>query len=132
MSCRGICEKGSVDVVSAVYYTIYTIYPPAHKQLRRHLPNPFREFPLSSLVWLFISPIMTFSIKVRSLTFNYARINCYLNYFICISLFFYELFISDFQKYSWKENIYNYKIFWIEKCVYINRNCIQRILAFQS
>ena len=38
---RGINEKGSVDVESAICYTIYTlsIYPSAHKQLRRHLPN---------------------------------------------------------------------------------------------
>ena len=34
---RGIHEKG---------YTL-SIYPSAHIQLRRHLPNPFREFPCS-------------------------------------------------------------------------------------
>ena len=34
-------------VVTAVFYNLYTIsiYPPAHKQLRRYLLNPFREFP---------------------------------------------------------------------------------------
>ena len=42
---RGIHEKGSGDVVTAVF-TLYTlsIYLSAHKQLRRHLPSPFREF----------------------------------------------------------------------------------------
>ena len=29
-------------------YSIYAIYPSAHKQLRQHLPNPFREFPCTS------------------------------------------------------------------------------------
>ena len=38
---REIYEKGLGDVVSAVY-----IYSSAHKQLRRHLQNPFRDFPL--------------------------------------------------------------------------------------
>ena len=41
---RGIREKGSGDVVSAVCYTICTlsIYPSAHKQLR-HLQNPIHN-----------------------------------------------------------------------------------------
>ena len=44
-SYRGIHEKGSEDVASAVCYTIYTLYlSSANKQLRRHLPNPLREF----------------------------------------------------------------------------------------
>ena len=32
---------------SQLLVTIYTLstYPSAHKQLRRHLPNPFCEFP---------------------------------------------------------------------------------------
>ena len=44
---RGIHDKASGDVVSAVCYTIYTIHLSlyTHKQLRRHLPNPFRKFP---------------------------------------------------------------------------------------
>ena len=45
ISYREIHEKSS-GVVSAVCFTIYTlsIYPSAYKQLRRHLPNPFRVF----------------------------------------------------------------------------------------
>ena len=44
---RGIHKKGSGDVVSAVCYTIYITYLSlcTKKQLRRHLPKPFREFP---------------------------------------------------------------------------------------
>ena len=47
---QGIYEKGSDDVVSAacVYRGIdrsLTFYPSAHTQLRRHHPNPYREFP---------------------------------------------------------------------------------------
>ena len=33
--------------VFVILYTLY-IYPSAHKQLRRHIPNPFREFPYIS------------------------------------------------------------------------------------
>ena len=35
------------EMSSQLSVTLYTqsIYPSAHKQLRRHLPNPFREFP---------------------------------------------------------------------------------------
>ena len=51
--CRWIHEKGSGDVVSTVWY-IYSIsfYPSAHKQLSRHLPNHFSEFPCK-FMWLF-------------------------------------------------------------------------------
>ena len=45
-SYREIHEKGSGEFVSAVCYIIYSIYLSlCTKQLRRHLPNPFREFP---------------------------------------------------------------------------------------
>ena len=47
----GIHGKGSGDV-SQVFVTLYTlsIYPSAHKELRRHLPNLFREFPCMYIV----------------------------------------------------------------------------------
>jgi hypothetical protein len=43
---RGINGKGR-EMSSYLCVTLYTlsIYPSAHKPLRRHIPNPFREFP---------------------------------------------------------------------------------------
>ena len=36
---------------AVVLYTLrVSIYPSSHKQLRRHIPNPFREFPLYLLI----------------------------------------------------------------------------------
>ena len=46
LNYREICGKGSDVVVSAVCYTIFTIYPSAHKQLRRHHPEPLSRIPL--------------------------------------------------------------------------------------
>ena len=44
---RGIIEKGSDDIGSAVCYTIFTIYLySAHKQLARHHPGPFSRILL--------------------------------------------------------------------------------------
>ena len=43
---RGIHEEGSGDVVSAVCYTIYTIYLTLCAQTAETTsPEPFREFP---------------------------------------------------------------------------------------
>ena len=63
-----ILEKGSVDIGSAVCYTIYTIhlsllsiYLSAHKQLRRHHPNLFRgSCPLFSDTPPPLSPLNSF------------------------------------------------------------------------
>ena len=39
------------DMSSHLFVTLYTLstYPSAHKELRRHLQNPFRKFPCSIL-----------------------------------------------------------------------------------
>ena len=39
--------KRVLEMSSQLFVTLYTpsIHPSAHKQLRRHLPNPFCEFP---------------------------------------------------------------------------------------
>ena len=44
---RGIHQKGLGDLSVQLFVTLYTISicPSAHKQLRRYLLNPFREFP---------------------------------------------------------------------------------------
>ena len=41
-------------MLSQLYVTLYALstYPSAHKELRRHLQNPFRKFPCSILVKL--------------------------------------------------------------------------------
>ena len=41
------------EMSSQLFVTLYTlsIYPFAHKQLRRHLPNPFREFRGKYILW---------------------------------------------------------------------------------
>ena len=48
---RGNSQKRVREMSSQMFVTLYTlsIYPSAHKQLRRHLPNLFREFPCSSI-----------------------------------------------------------------------------------
>ena len=74
---RGIREKGLGYVDSAVCYTIYTTYPSAHKQLRRILPNLFREFPCSKLHRYTFLQISTTTPKIK---------NMYLSNFILMQI----------------------------------------------
>ena len=62
---QGIHEKGYGDVVSAVSYTIYTIYLPlCTKQLRRHLICSLRDFPCIMYIIVYIE------VKMQSFVLN--------------------------------------------------------------
>ena len=47
MELQGNSRKGVRDMSSQLFVTQFTlsIYPSANKQLKRHFPTPFREFP---------------------------------------------------------------------------------------
>ena len=62
MTYRGIHERVR-EMSSQLFVSLYTlsIYPSAHKQLRRHLPNPFREFPCITIQILCLDGFIQFN-----------------------------------------------------------------------
>ena len=53
MTTTGENTKRVREMSSNLFVLLYTpsIYPSAHKQLRRHIPNPFREFPCIACIF---------------------------------------------------------------------------------
>ena len=67
--CTGEFTKRVRETSSQLFDTLYTlsINPYTHKQLRRHLPNPFRKFPCSTIVYHIQTALFLFFIKFSSL-----------------------------------------------------------------
>ena len=71
----GEFKKRVRDMSSYLFVTLYTlfIYPSAHKQLRRHLSNPFRKVPCTILV--------------HTLRYSFALLPCYIFIFNMTNFF---------------------------------------------
>ena len=62
---QGNSQKGFGEMSSQLFVTLFTlsIYQSAHKQLKRNLPNPFREFSCIGMDILVLLPFtFTFSL----------------------------------------------------------------------
>ena len=105
------------EMSSLRFVTLYTLssYPSAHKQLRRYLPNPFREFPSWISIYLCIYLLVIYPsmylyhhnilisprfylwkvfIIIQFFHFGKCAFNCYLKtIFFCGFLFTY-LFVA--------------------------------------